>query len=172
MRFLGYRTAWLWTVSVPVVLYISYTLVGSTTEPRPLATGVVLLTRAIDGETLLLWGRWSIERVTTTVVLILSLGGALVVCAITFLVPRDTWVHKLAGSADVCAHSWSRCEISWDRWVAVVWSQCWGVGTVTTTSSTVVLPCTTIHPCHAVCAVAVDNWVRRWMRMHCGFNWW
>ena len=109
-------------MSVPVVLYISYTLVGSTTEPGPLATGVVLLTGAIDGETLLLWRRWS-SNIVAGVVLILCFGSAVVVSAIAFI-PCDTGVHKLAGSVDVCAHSWSRCEISWDGWVAVGWSQC------------------------------------------------
>ena len=38
------------------------------------------------------------------------------------------------------AHSWSRCEVIWDQWMAARWC---GDGT---TSSTVVLSCAVIHP--------------------------
>ena len=107
-----YWTLWLRAMSISVVLYISYTLVGPTTEPRPLATGIVLLAGAIDRKTLFLrWRRRMIVR--TILIVIMFFVSTLVVCPITLLVPCDARVHKLAGSINECTHSWSRCEGAW-----------------------------------------------------------
>ena len=128
-------------MSISVVLYISYTLVGTTTEPRPHATRIVLLTGTIDRKTLFLWWRRRRSLIDATIlVVIMFLVSALIVCSKTILVPCNTRIHKLAGSINECAHSWSRCEVIWDQWIAARWG---GVGGA---SSTVVLSCAVIHP--------------------------
>ena len=76
--------------------------------------------------------------IRTAIIVVLVLICALIV--FEALVPHAAGVHKLTGSVEECAHSRSRCEVSWDRCVTVRW--CGAV----TTSSAVVLSCTAIHP--------------------------
>ena len=138
-RYRWHWTLWWRLMSISIVLYISYTLIGTTTEPRPHTTRIILLTGTIDRKTLFLWW-WRCMVVSTVQVMIMFFVSALVVCPITILVPCDTRIHKCAGSINERAHSWSRCEVIRDQWTAARWC---GVGAA---SSTVVLSCAVIHP--------------------------
>ena len=125
---------------VLVVLHISYTLIGSTTEAFPYTTGVILLAGPVDGYTLCFRRRRSRFIECAVVLVRLVCHQTFVACAIALLLPHSTGVNKLTGSIDESAHSRSRCEVSWDRCVTVRW--CGAV----TTNSAVVLSCTAIHP--------------------------
>ena len=137
-------TCWLWSMYVAVVLYLSYTLVGPIAEPSPLTTGIVLLAGPVDRKALLFW-RWRRLLVVSAILrLMIFLSNALIVCSIvTIIVPCDARVHKLTRTISKRAHSWCWCEIHWKQWIAA-WR--WYHGTVTTSSSAMVLSCAAIHP--------------------------
>ena len=128
-----YWTLWLRAMSISVVLYISYTLVGPTTEPRPLATGIVLLAGAIDRKTLFLrWRRRMIVR--TILIVIMFFVSTLVVCPITLHCSMWRSVPKLV-------HQWMYMS----RWLCGSY-QCVTEGTVTTDSMVAVSEFTTQFP--------------------------